>query len=413
MNTEEKYQLITRNLKETLLDPTIIKKILDARPLRVYWGTSCTGKIHIGYVVQMLKIIDYLNAGCEVTILIADLHAVLDNMKSTFETVTLRSEYYMIMIQELLKSLGADLTNLKFVKGSEFQLKPEYTHDMFKKMNIENVRCSFFPGGIKAHTLISLTEAKHAGAEVVKQSVHPKMAGLMYPTLQALDEQYLNCDVQSGGVDQRKIFIHARNLMPKLGYKNRGYLMTPMISGLRFEKTMAPPVMDLTTEKQRIKDVIAQLVTNNDESVQSFCDRIRAQLLDDSNIQDSKMSSSNPDSKIDLLDSRNILQKKINRAYCLPGNIDDNCLLELLRDVIFPVLNVRNIGFTIQRKHEYGGVITYSTIDDVYEDYRTEKLYPKDLKLGLVDALDSIISPLRMAFETKERKELLRKAYPL
>lgn len=396
MNSEEKYQLITRNLKETLVDSTVLKKIIDARPLRVYWGTSCTGKIHIGYVVQMLKILDYLKAGCEVTILIADLHAVLDNMKSTFELIALRSEYYMMIIQELLKSLGADLTNLKFVKGSEFQLTSDYTHDMYK-----------------AHTLISLTEAKHAGAEVVKQTAHPKMAGLMYPTLQALDEQYLNCDVQSGGVDQRKIFIHARNLMPKLGYKKRGYLMTPMISGLRFEKTVPPEVLDITTEKQRIKDAIAQLVTENDESVHAFCERIRAQLVEESNIQDHKMSSSNADSKIDLLDSKNILKKKINRAYCAPGDIDDNCLLELLRDVIFPVLTVQNKGFTIQRKEEYGGEITYSTIDVVYEDFRSERLYPGDLKLGLIETIDSIIAPLRRTFESKERKELLRKAYPL
>ena len=148
MNTEQKYQLITRNLQETLVDPTVLKKIIDARPLRVYWGTSCTGKIHIGYLVQMLKIIDYLNAGCEVTILIADLHAVLDNMKSTFELIALRSEYYIIIIQELLKSLGADLTNLKFVKGSEFQLNDDYTHDMFKENEHQMHLMFIFPGGI-------------------------------------------------------------------------------------------------------------------------------------------------------------------------------------------------------------------------------------------------------------------------
>lgn len=33
----------------------------------------------------MLKIGDYLKAGCHVTILFADLHAYLDNMKSNWE----------------------------------------------------------------------------------------------------------------------------------------------------------------------------------------------------------------------------------------------------------------------------------------------------------------------------------------
>jgi len=45
-------------------------------------------------------------------------------------------------------------------------------------------------------------DAKKAGAEVVKQVESPLLSGLLYPGLQALDEQYLGCDFQFGGVDQ-------------------------------------------------------------------------------------------------------------------------------------------------------------------------------------------------------------------
>jgi len=54
------------------------------------------------------------------------------------------------------------------------------------------------------------------------------MAGLLYPCLQALDEEYLHCDAQFGGVDQRKIFTFSEKYMPKLGYKQRAHLMNPM-----------------------------------------------------------------------------------------------------------------------------------------------------------------------------------------
>ena len=60
-------------------------------------------------------------------------------------------------------------------------------------------------------------------------------------------------------------------------------------------------------------------------------------------------------------------------------------MLELLKDVIFPVLAVQNKEFTIHRKEEYGGIITYSSIETVIEDFRSEKLYPGDLKLGLIE----------------------------
>lgn len=45
-------------------------------------------------------------------------------------------------------------------------------------------------------------DAKKAGAEVVKQVESPLISGLLYPGLQALDEQYLGVDFQFGGIDQ-------------------------------------------------------------------------------------------------------------------------------------------------------------------------------------------------------------------
>lgn len=65
LSPSEKHQLITRNLQEVLGDDRL-KKILEERDLRLYWGTATTGKPHIGYFVPMTKIADFLHAGCEV-----------------------------------------------------------------------------------------------------------------------------------------------------------------------------------------------------------------------------------------------------------------------------------------------------------------------------------------------------------
>ena len=46
--------------------------------------------------------------------------------------------------------------------------------------------------------------------------------------LQALDEEYLKCDAQFGGVDQRKIFTFSEKYLPQLGYAKRIHLMNPM-----------------------------------------------------------------------------------------------------------------------------------------------------------------------------------------
>jgi tyrosyl-tRNA synthetase len=60
--------------------------------------------------------------------------------------------------------------------------------------------------------MVSEHDAKKAGAEVVKQSQNPLISGLLYPGLQGLDEEYLKCDCQFGGIDQRKIFMFAEEV---------------------------------------------------------------------------------------------------------------------------------------------------------------------------------------------------------
>lgn len=66
LSFEKKYEYITRNLQEVLGDENL-KKIVQERDLKIYWGTATTGKPHIAYFVPMTKIGDFLKAGCEVS----------------------------------------------------------------------------------------------------------------------------------------------------------------------------------------------------------------------------------------------------------------------------------------------------------------------------------------------------------
>ncbi len=76
LSADERFSLITRDLDE-VLGSDIIKSVLtkDERPLSAYWGTAPTGRPHVGYLVPLTKIADFLRAGVEVKILFADIHA--------------------------------------------------------------------------------------------------------------------------------------------------------------------------------------------------------------------------------------------------------------------------------------------------------------------------------------------------
>lgn len=124
-------------------------------------------------------------AGCDVVVLIADIHGFLDNLKAPINLVEQRAKYYEFIVSSILRSVGVstEAGNLSFVLGSSYQKSAEYVMDVYKL-------CS----------LVSEHDAKRAGAEIVKQSDNAPLSGLLYPILQCLDEQHLDCDAQFGGV---------------------------------------------------------------------------------------------------------------------------------------------------------------------------------------------------------------------
>jgi len=49
------------------------------------------------------------------------------------------------------------------------------------------------------------------------------------------------------------------------------------------------------------------------------------------------MSSSEENSKIDLLDSAQVLDRKLSLALCQPGEVEGNGLLAFIKHVVFPI----------------------------------------------------------------------------
>jgi tyrosyl-tRNA synthetase len=130
-----------------------------------------------------LKLAQLLNAGCEVVVLLADIHGFLDNLKAPLELVDNRAKYYQKIIKAILESVGVPTEKLEFVLGSSYQKSPDYVMDVYRMAS-----------------LVSEHDAKKAGAEIVKQSDNAPLSGLLYPILQVLDEEHLNVDAQLGGM---------------------------------------------------------------------------------------------------------------------------------------------------------------------------------------------------------------------
>ncbi|KAK3374171.1 hypothetical protein B0T24DRAFT_679537 [Lasiosphaeria ovina] len=344
LSKDEQLALIRVNLAE-FMNPEIIEKVIDeGRHPRIYWGTATTGRPHCGYLVPGLKIGQLLAAGCHVVILLADIHAFLDNLKSSVELVEYRAKYYRWAITNMLEALGVPTEKLEFVLGSSYQKSPAYIMDVYKLASV-----------------VSEHDAKKAGAEIVKQSDNAPLSGLLYPILQVLDEEYLKVDAQFGGLDQRKLFTAAKEWLPKLGYKERAHIMNPMVPGL----------------------------------------------------QGSKMSSSDPDSKIDLLDPPEVVTRKIKKAEAAPKVTEGNGLIAFTEFVLLPAASLRGGDFRVNRDRDGLEPLIYTDIAQLRADYENDVLTPQLLKPAISTALNAILAPIQAAYQaSSEWQEITTKAYP-
>lgn len=337
LEIEQKIELIKRNTQEIIGEDELKELLIKKKKPVVYWGTAPTGRPHLGYFLPMLKVADLLKAGFKVKILLADLHAALDNVP--WIVLEKRYDYYSKIIPLIIKAIGVDTKNLEFVKGSDFQLKPEYMYDV-----------------LQMSSFVSVHDANKSASEVVKMGQNPKVSGLIYPLMQAIDEQYLDVDAQLGGTDQRKIMVLARESLPKLGYKKRIEILNPLIPGLVGEK----------------------------------------------------MSASIEKSKIDLLDDEEIVKKKINDAECVSGN-PNNGTMVFLKYVIMTLKKDKKEEFIVERPQKYGGNLKYTEYVDIEKDFINKNLHPLDLKNSVAKEISKLLKSIQS--QKKELEKLAEKAY--
>lgn len=210
----ERLELVVRNIEEVVtLDE--LKALLEmSRSPRAYVGYETSGKVHLGHMLTANKLLDLQKAGFDVVVLLADLHAYL-NEKGSLEEVRRIADYN----RDCFMALGLDPERTEFVYGTDYQLKPEY---MIKILQMARNT--------------TLNRARRSMDEVSRNAENPMVSQMIYPLMQAVDIADLKIDLAVGGIDQRKIHMLAREELPRLNLPVPVCLHTPLIPGLNGEK---------------------------------------------------------------------------------------------------------------------------------------------------------------------------------
>ncbi|KAN0035886.1 hypothetical protein ACTA71_005179 [Dictyostelium dimigraforme] len=179
-------------------------------------------------------------------------------------------------------------------------------------------------------------------------------AQLLYPCMQCADIFYLKADICQLGMDQRKVNMLAIEYCDKVKIKNKPIIVSHhMLSGLK--------------EGQE------------------------------------KMSKSDPESAIFMEDSEAEVNTKIKKAYCPPGIVEKNPILDYTKNIVFQKLP----SLTLNIKDK--GDVTYNCYQDLEDDYKAEKIHPSELKPVIAKAINSMLQPVRDHFANNAEAAALLK----
>ena len=110
-----------------------IKTLLENKTdINILWGLQPRRLPTIDLFIPILQIIKFIENGLRVTVLLADIHEMLDSSLLNMNIIKHRCNAYIELIINILDFLDISSHNIDFVLGSEFQTSNDYTLDIYK-----------------------------------------------------------------------------------------------------------------------------------------------------------------------------------------------------------------------------------------------------------------------------------------
>ncbi len=270
---EDALARVTRGTEE-VVTPEELTDLLDKDEKKAYIGFEPSGTAHLGWLICARKVRDMQEAGFEVTILLADWHAQInDKLDGDLDRIQACGVY----MEEAMKALGVR-EDARFVYASEWVDDAEYWATVLRVAKASTLN------RIKRSMTIMGREADDADLDYGKT---------LYPAMQVADIFYGGFDAALGGLDQRHAHMLARDVSSKLEKQAPVAIHVPLLPSL--------------TETGERMDPVA-----------------------------GKMSKSKPETGVFLHDSEQEVEEKLHDAYCPQGQVEGNPVLQMLRMVLWP-----------------------------------------------------------------------------
>lgn len=248
-----------------------------------------------------------------------------------------------------------DLSKVEFMWASDMAKNPEYW-----KLVVQVGKSNALKRFIRTAEMMGREESldKLTGAHII------------YSCMQVADIFMLGAKITQLGMDQRKVNMLAREVGQQLGFWKPVVVSHHMLMGLGKPASQEQDALQRTIEL--------------------------------------KMSKSKPDTAIFMTDTTDDIKRKINKAYCLEGDVTTNPILEYYKYIVFESFEKLGISeVKIERPEKFGGNLSFKTYADLEKTFADKNVHPMDLKSALSVYLDKLIEPVRRHFEENEEAKRL------
>jgi tyrosyl-tRNA synthetase len=340
LDPAKSFERVTSNTAEVVTEDelrALCQNAASGQKVKAYIGFEPSGHVHLGWKITADKVRDFVHAGFETTILLADWHAQInDKLGGDLANIRACGEY----MKDCFAALGVPTGKVKFVYANDYVNDPAYWATVIavaKNTSLARMR--------RAMDIMGRS-AEDAERDVSK---------FLYPAMQVADIFHMDIDVAYGGLDQRHAHMLQRDVAAKLNRKPAVAIHTPLLAGLKAQGRMDPV--------------------------------------------EAKMSKRDPSSSILIHDSAKEVEEKLNAAFCPQGQAEGNPVVQIAQFVLFPNLSREgNARFEIDRPAKFGGPLTFASYAELEQAFAASKVHPLDLKKAVAKELNLVLQPSRDYF---------------
>ncbi len=254
---KEQFEILKSNTVDLISEKELLAKlktsIKEKKPLRIKFGADPSKPdLHLGHLVQLLKLKQFQDLGHEVLFLIGDFTAQIGD------------------------PTGKNETRPALIKEEVLEYSKTYSHQVFKILDKKKTKVIYnseWFDKFSSSDFIKLS-SQYTVARMIERDDFEKrfkanqpigLHEFLYPLVQGFDSVKLKSDIELGGTDQKFNLLVGRDLQKSYGQSAQSILTLPLLEGLDGIKKMSKSLDNYIGFNETPKDMFGKFLSISDE----------------------------------------------------------------------------------------------------------------------------------------------------